>query len=78
MRRQGSFKSFWWWDLFHFLQSGIVDSGVTSGKGSNPFHNGVYIYIYVCVCVERVCVYIYPLYIDIVLYNVQYSVCIYT
>jgi len=76
VRRQGSFKSFWWWDLFHFLQSGIVDSGVTSGKGSNPFHNGVYIYM--CVCRACVCVYIYPLYIDIVLYNVQYSVCIYT
>ena len=41
----GSFKSFWWWVHFHFLQSGIVDSGATSGKGSNPFPETIYIYI---------------------------------
>jgi hypothetical protein len=36
-RRHGSFKSFWWWDHFHFLQSGIVDSWLPMGRGSIPF-----------------------------------------
>ena len=31
---------FSWWDHFISLQSGIVDSWATSGKGRNPFHTG--------------------------------------
>ena len=38
---------FSWWDHFISLQSGIVDSWATSGKGRNPFHIYDYIYIYI-------------------------------